>query len=608
MDNQHRHHGDASTPVRRLPQSHDIRTLRSRTTVTAAMSSRRPPQDDYGLKGQSEPGSDNWESLDNWDSQDNWEAHENWDSPGKSMPHGNRERHGNGVAREASNGMSREAYHEVSHGGAHEVSHGGAHGSSRVASRGGAHDSSRGASRGGARGASRGAWEEAGARVRDALLEKAAHLERDAHLERAARLEAAASQEEQELLQAEREFQVQQEQEQEFWQAQGAPASAQPHIPPAPKKRRGWKFYTLLTLCMLLLASGGIAFKIYQDIISIDSYVVSARQNPYELKEGATLQSVVRDLAGNSYPRQELSLWVKLHHFEYPVIQKGSYLIDGRKTLPEILADMRQGNILKIKLPSVPLVEGMTISMVTRRLKAKDDLTQVPELDLVIADPAFFINEILLPKGIQDQTLLQAVGGTHDSLEGLLLPATYEYQPGTSSTIEVVAAALRKMADYMREEYIERDQSIDGIISSPYEVLILASLVERESSLPEERPTIAGVFLNRLKQNMRLQTDPAVMYGVSPDFRGPLRLSQLKKDTPYNTYTRQGLPPTPIAMPSEESIQAVLHPALTTALYFVAKGPDPQDGHIFSSSLNEHNRAVKEYRQAVRDYKAQQKQ
>ena len=155
----------------------------------------------------------------------------------------------------------------------------------------------------------------------------------------------------------------------------------------------------------------------------------------------------------------------------------------------------------------------------------------------------------------------------------------------------------------MREQYLERDQSIDKVVSTPYQVLIMASLVERESSLEEERTLIAGVFLNRLRKGMMLQTDPAVMYGVSPDFRGPLLRSQLKRDTPYNTYTRAGLPPTPIAMPSESSIMAVLHPARTKALYFVAKGPDPDDGHVFSETLAQHNKAVREYRRAVRAYK-----
>ena len=310
----------------------------------------------------------------------------------------------------------------------------------------------------------------------------------------------------------------------------------------------------------------------------------------------------MRDLAPKSYNPYLLSLWVKLHRHEYSVIQKGPYLIDGIKTLPQILDDMEQGNIVKIKLPTIPLIEGMTITMVQRRLSARKDIIQDDTLSNILASPEDFIKTTLV-KNSADESLLQAIGGTHSSLEGLLMPATYEYVPAKSHSVELLSHALIKMANFMRERYIERDQSIDDVLSDPYQVLIMASLVERESSLKSERSLIAGVFLNRLRKGMKLQTDPAVMYGVSPDFKGPLRLSQLRNDTPYNTYTRAGLPPTPIAMPSKECIEAVLNPAQTKAIYFVAKGPDPQDGHIFSSSLNEHNKAVKQYRKAVREYK-----
>ena len=133
--------------------------------------------------------------------------------------------------------------------------------------------------------------------------------------------------------------------------------------------------------------------------------------------------------------------------------------------------------------------------------------------------------------------------------------------------------------------------------------MILASIIERESSIGAERNKIAAVFYNRLKRGMMLQTDPAVMYGVSPDFKGPLTRSQLRKDTPYNTYTRAGLTPTPISMPGAESIQAALHPEKSDALYFVAKSHDPKDGHIFSNSLQEHNKAVSQYRKKVKEYR-----
>lgn len=380
-----------------------------------------------------------------------------------------------------------------------------------------------------------------------------------------------------------------------------------PHIPkPVTRSRHGFIFYFTLVLMLLVLSGAGLAFKVYRDLQSIDTYVVAARNEPYELRDGATLFTVVRDLTAGQYHHQVINLWVKLYHGSYPVIQKGPYLIDGKKTLRDILDDMREGNILKIKLPTLALIEGMTVSMIERRLMSRADLLQDGRLRDVFNHPEEFISAVLQRPG--DDSLLQALGGTHASLEGLLMPATYDYEPGKTSTVALLSAALTKMALFMRENYIMRDQRIDEVVSTPYQVLILASLVERESSLENERGVIAGVFLNRLKKGMKLQTDPAVMYGVGPDFRGPLRLSQLRRDTPYNTYTRTGLPPTPIAQPSESSIRAVLNPEPTDALYFVARGPDPQDGHIFSRTLNEHNRAVNEYRKAVREYKKQQSQ
>lgn len=377
-----------------------------------------------------------------------------------------------------------------------------------------------------------------------------------------------------------------------------------PHIP---KGRRRFVHISLWKWCLaifllILLAAGGVAYKGYSEFKTIGSYVVPAQTEPYELKDGATVSTVVHNLAGQRYHSLLLDLWVKFNHFNYPVIQKGPYLIDGQKTLSQLLTDMCEGNIIKIKLPTVALIEGMTAAMVRKRLLANPELVQDSQLSSIFASPSYFIERTLV-KDAKDVTLLEAIGGTHNSLEGLLMPATYEYVKGQYTTLYLVEKALIKMANFMREHYIERNHVIDDVLSSPYEVLILASLVERESSLDSERPLIAGVFLNRLRANIKLQTDPAVMYGVSPEFKGPLRLSQLKKDTPYNTYTRTGLPPTPIAMPSEGAILAVLNPSETDYLFFVAKGPDPKDGHYFSSTLKEHNRAVKQYRKAVQEYK-----
>ena len=393
-------------------------------------------------------------------------------------------------------------------------------------------------------------------------------------------------------------------------------ATADPHIPrsrshlnapQAPKESHVLRNVLLVFFLVVVLVGTGVVYRGYTMLQSLNTYQVVAHSEPYELKEGATLATVVRDLASRDYPEPILKLWVKLNHGYYPMIQQGKYAIDGVKTLPQILSDMREGNVIKIKLPKLALIEGMTVTTVLRRLAARTDLVQSPYLESIFANAAEFIQRTLVTSE-SDQSLLQAIGGTHASLEGLLMPATYDYEPEHTVTIDLVGQALTKMATFMRERYIDRDQSIDQVLKSPYEVLILASIVERESSLESERNIIAGVFLNRLKRGIMLQTDPTVMYGVSPDFKGPLRRSQLRHDTPYNTYTRVGLPPTPIAMPSESAIMAVLHPAETNALFFVAKGPDPQDGHLFSATLREHNKAVAAYRKAVREYKAEQQE
>lgn len=389
---------------------------------------------------------------------------------------------------------------------------------------------------------------------------------------------------------------------QEYRRLKARERDQSPHIPQGKKQGMGILSKLLIVFVMLLAAAAGAAYWAYDQVTKVNSYQVAAMAEPYVLKEGATLNSVVRELAGKDFNPYILNAWVKINRFSYPVIQRGEYAVDGVKTLPQLLADMRDGNVIKVQLPTLSMIEGMNLSMIKRRLQAREDVAQDPELDLILNKPSEFI-KVILVRSSSDETLLQAIGGTHDSLEGLLMPATYEYEPGKTTSVQLVAKSLVKMAEYMRDRYIERNMEIDSIAPTPYHVLILASLVERESSIESELPLIAGVFVNRLKKGIRLQTDPAVMYGVSPDFRGPLRLSQLRKDTPYNTYTRAGLPPTPIAMPSAASIEAVLNPANTNALYFVARGPDPKEGHIFSATLQEHNRAVAQYRKAVKNYK-----
>lgn len=190
---------------------------------------------------------------------------------------------------------------------------------------------------------------------------------------------------------------------------------------------------------------------------------------------------------------------------------------------------------------------------------------------------------------MSDAELMHAIGAEEAHPEGLFFPDTYFYAPLTSD-ISVLRRAYRLQHEKLMAAWNDRAPGLP--YRSPYEALIMASIVEKETAAAAERPLIAGVFLNRLRLGMRLQTDPSVIYGLGEHFDGNLHKADLQRDTPYNTYTRGGLPPTPIAMPSEASIQAALNPAKTAALYFVSRG----DGtHVFSNNLEAHNRAVNRY-------------
>lgn len=190
---------------------------------------------------------------------------------------------------------------------------------------------------------------------------------------------------------------------------------------------------------------------------------------------------------------------------------------------------------------------------------------------------------------MSDAELMQAIGAAERHPEGLLFPDTYFYAPHTSD-VQVLRRAYRLQQEKLMAAWETRAPGLP--YRTPYEALIMASIVEKETGAAFERPQIAGVFVNRLRLRMRLQTDPTVIYGLGARFDGNLRKVDLQTDTPYNTYTRAGLPPTPIAMPSEAAIRAALNPATTDALYFCARG----DGtHVFSSNLAAHNRAVNRY-------------
>ncbi|MCB1745416.1 MAG: endolytic transglycosylase MltG, partial [Gammaproteobacteria bacterium] len=190
---------------------------------------------------------------------------------------------------------------------------------------------------------------------------------------------------------------------------------------------------------------------------------------------------------------------------------------------------------------------------------------------------------------LSEQALLDRLGIRYEHPEGLFFPSTYRFAAGISD-LEVYRMAHEAMRRLLDEAWAAREPGLP--LKDPYEALVLASVVEKEAGTEADRALIAGVFVNRLRRGMKLQSDPTTIYGLGDAFDGDLRRVHLRTDTPYNTYTRHGLPPTPIALVGRASLQAVLHPAKTDALYFVARGDGSSQ---FSVTLDEHNAAVRKY-------------
>jgi len=203
-------------------------------------------------------------------------------------------------------------------------------------------------------------------------------------------------------------------------------------------------------------------------------------------------------------------------------------------------------------------------------------------------------------KGKSEADVMTALGYEGQHYEGRFLPDTYHF-PSGSTDVAFLKRAYQSMVKVLEEEWEMREKDLP--YKNSYDALIMASIVEKETAIASERKEIAGVFVRRLEKRMRLQTDPTVIYGMGDEYQGNLRKKDLIKDTPYNTYRRKGMPPTPIALPGRAAINAALHPAKTNALYFVAKG----DGsHYFSETAKEHNKAVRKYqiKQRKADYRS----
>lgn len=248
-------------------------------------------------------------------------------------------------------------------------------------------------------------------------------------------------------------------------------------------------------------------------------------------------------------------------------IQAGEYAIDTDTTPYRLLRKFVAG---KVRTYSLTVVEGWTFAQMMAAIRDHDVLRHT--LD-----------------GLEPAAVMDRLGHPDQHPEGRFYPDTYQFPRGTTDR-DLLERAYRRMQRVLEEEWAGRDDDLP--LDSAYEALILASIIERETGVPDERDRIAGVFVERLERDMRLQTDPTVIYGLGDEFDGNLRYRHLREDTPYNTYTRAGLPPTPIALPSRASIHAAVHPVRRGELYFVSTG---EGRHVFSKTLQEHEEAVIKY-------------
>jgi len=293
--------------------------------------------------------------------------------------------------------------------------------------------------------------------------------------------------------------------------------------------------------------------------VTANTFTVEPGRGTWDIARELTARGVIRDPYG-------FVVWARWKGYAHR-IQAGEYRLRDGSRVEDLLEQMVRGDVVQYV---VTLVEGWTFRQV------REALRRAPNLRVVTEDT-------------KDSEIMKLLGEPQLHPEGRFFPDTYVYT-AASTDLDLLKAAFRSMRARLVEAWGRRAEGLP--LSNPTEALTLASIIEKETAVAGERGLISGVFHNRLRRGMRLQTDPTVIYGLGARFSGNLTREHLRSDTPYNTYTRAGLPPTPIAMPGSKSIHAALHPAATAALYFVARG----DGsHHFSESLGEHNQAVAKY-------------
>ncbi len=331
----------------------------------------------------------------------------------------------------------------------------------------------------------------------------------------------------------------------------------------------------MLRLIKRLLTFGLLGALLLATILSIqllhfqhDNVTLANDETVFLIRSGSNIKTIAQDLTREGIIEDPwlFILLARLKGVETSV-RAGEYRIEAEQSPDDLLETFTRGSSIQY---SLTVIEGWTFRQM---------------LDALAADP--ILEQTLGDRS--DAEIMSLLGRPGEHPEGRFFPDTYRFPKGTSD-VDFLRRAYQVMESHLEREWNQRDPDLP--LANSYEALILASIIEKETAVGFERPLIAGVFVERLRRNMRLQTDPTVIYGIGASFDGDIRFRDLKADTPYNTYLHAGLTPTPIALPGLESIRAALHPARTNALYFVSKG----DGtHHFSATLEEHNAAVRRY-------------
>ncbi len=327
-------------------------------------------------------------------------------------------------------------------------------------------------------------------------------------------------------------------------------------------------FITLLLVAIALAAGGGwFLWTDYQRVLDAP-LAIASDQETLVVPRGTGLRQLATQIAdAGMLPAAHYVIARVYQRGEVAAIKAGEYQLTPGMTLDQLIDQLVAGRSLQFP---VTLIEGRTFR------QALADIQNTAPFQATLVD-------------LSDAEIIARLGLDIDHPEGWFLPETYHFNRGATDAM-VLQRAHQRMQTVLAKEWAKRDPDLP--LETPYEALILASIIERETGRADERAKIAGVFVRRLNIGMRLQTDPTVIYGLGEDFDGRLRRADLQRDTPYNTYLHHHLPPTPIALPGQAAIHAALHPLPGRSLYFVSRG----DGsHHFSATLAEHNCAVQRY-------------